>query len=83
MGQRRKKKLAGDVAAFLRQYERKAYPTHDPIGRGYDRELEAKIKQMRPEELDTLMRDEVEGDPPSEQDAEPGAAPLRDHHGIE
>lgn len=74
MGQRRTKKLAGDVAAFLRQYKRKAYPTHDPNDRGYDRELEAKIKRMLPEELDTLMRDEVERDPPSEQDAEPGAA---------
>ena len=60
MGQRRKKKLAGDVAAFLRQYGRKAYPTHDPNDRGYDRELEAKIQRMRPEELDALMRDQVE-----------------------
>ncbi len=52
MGQRRKNKLAGDVAAFLRQYGRKAYPTHDPNDRGYDRALETKIKRMRPEELD-------------------------------
>jgi hypothetical protein len=39
VGQRRKRKLAGDLAAFLRQYGRKAYPTHDPNDRGYDPSL--------------------------------------------
>ena len=57
---RRKKKLAGDVAAFLRQYRRKSDAQHDPNDRHYDRELEAKIKRMRPEDLDALLRDEVE-----------------------
>jgi hypothetical protein len=39
--------------------------------------LEARIKRMRPEELDALMRDEVDDDTPSEQDAEPRGAPDR------
>lgn len=74
MGPRRKKKIAGEMAAFLRQYGRKADHTHDPNDRGYDRELEAKIKRMRPEELDALMRDGEAADTPCGPDAEPDAA---------
>lgn len=59
MGQRQKKKLAGDLATFLRQYRRKSDAPHDPNDRHYDRELEAKIKRLKPEELDALLRDEV------------------------
>jgi len=75
MGERRKKKLAGDLAAFLRSYRRKAPRGGEPNDRGYDRELEAKLKRMSPEELDALMRDELAVDPPGEPDAEQGAAP--------
>jgi hypothetical protein len=57
---RRKKKLTGDLAAFLRQYRRKSDAPHDPNDRHYDRELEAKIKRMSPEELDELLRDETD-----------------------
>jgi hypothetical protein len=56
----RKKKLAGDLATFVRQYRRKSDAPHDPNDRSYDRELESKIKRMPPEELDALLRDEVE-----------------------
>ncbi len=76
MGQRRKKKLAGDLAAFLRQYRRKSNAPHDPNDRSYDRKLEAKIKRMRPEELDALMRDQVE-DEGQDGQAESGAVPDR------
>jgi hypothetical protein len=75
VSQRRKKKLAGDVAAFLRSYGRKAPRGGEPNDRGYDRELEAKLKRMRPEELDALMRDAVEGGTPGEPVAESNAAP--------
>ncbi len=62
VAERRKKKLAGDLAAFIRSYRRKAPRGGEPNDRGYDRELEAKLKRMSPEELDSLMRDEVEDD---------------------
>jgi hypothetical protein len=74
MGERRKKKLAGELAAFLRSYGRKAPRGGEPNDRGYDRELEARVKRMRPEELDALLRDEVE-DEPGAADAEPGVVP--------
>lgn len=62
MGQRKKKRLAGELAAFVRQYRRKAHPKWDPNDRGYDRKLEEKIKRMKPEELDAMLRDEVDTD---------------------
>jgi hypothetical protein len=77
VSERRQKKLAGDVAAFLRSYGRKAPRGGEPNDRGYDRELEAKLKRMRPEELDALMRDAVEGDTPEEPVADPDVAPDR------
>jgi hypothetical protein len=63
---RRKKKLAGDLAAFLQQYRRPSDAPHDPNDRRYDRELEAKVKRMRPEELDDLLRDAGEDGGPQE-----------------
>jgi hypothetical protein len=52
---RRKKHLETQLARFLRQYRRK-HGKFDPNDRDYDRELEAKLKRLRPEELDELMR---------------------------
>ena len=57
---RRKRKLAGDLAAFMQQYRRKSDAPHDPNDRHYDRELEAKMKRMPPEELDRLLNGDVE-----------------------
>jgi hypothetical protein len=51
----RKKRLEGQIGAFIQQYKRKAYPTIDPNDRRYDREIEALVKRMNPEELDELM----------------------------
>jgi hypothetical protein len=73
VSERRKKKLAGDLAAFLRSYRRKAPRGGEPNDRGYDRELEAKLKRMSPAELDALLRDEVEGDRQGEPDVESDA----------
>lgn len=56
----RRERLAGSVNAFIRQYARKAYPTHDPNDRRYDRNVEKKVRRMDPEELDRLMRDDVD-----------------------
>ncbi len=52
---RRKKKLQGEIAAFMRQYQRKAYPNIDPNDRHYSRRIERIVKRMKPEELDELL----------------------------
>ena len=54
---RRKKRRVSeaDVGLFLRQYGRKAHRGHDPNDRSYSRDVEKKIKRMKPEELDRLM----------------------------
>ncbi len=58
MGKPRKLVGAAELAAFIRQYGRKAPKSGEPNDRSYDRTLEARIKRMRLEELDMLMRDE-------------------------
>ena len=55
MSSKRRKRLEGEVGAFLRQYERKAAPNVDPNDRHYDREIEKLVKRMDPRELDELM----------------------------
>lgn len=52
---KRKRKLEGEIGAFIRQYARKAEAGIDPNDRGYSREIEKLIKRMKPEELDELM----------------------------
>ncbi|OQW88572.1 MAG: hypothetical protein BWK78_08215 [Thiotrichaceae bacterium IS1] len=52
---KRKNQLLGEVGAFLQQYRRKAYPTHDPNDRRYDRKVEQQVKSMTPEELNEIM----------------------------
>ncbi|QEH34900.1 hypothetical protein OJF2_34450 [Aquisphaera giovannonii] len=56
----RRRKLAGELGPFVQQYRRKSYATHDPNDRRYDRELEAKIKRMPPEELDRLLHGDID-----------------------
>ena len=55
---RRKKRRVSeaDVGLFLRQYGRKAHRGHDPNDRSYSRDVEKKIKRMKAEELDKLIR---------------------------
>ena len=45
---------AGDLMTFVQRYARKAY-TND---RRCDRDVEARVKRMSPEELDGLLRDD-------------------------
>jgi hypothetical protein len=47
-----------EVAAFLRQYGRKAQRGHEPNDRAYSRTVEKKIRRMKAEELDRLIRGE-------------------------
>lgn len=51
----RKELLREKIAQFVKQYRRKRGRSIDPNDRHYDRELEERIKKMRPEDLDELM----------------------------
>ena len=57
---RRKKRRVteADVGLFLRQYGRKAHHGHDPNDRRYSRDVEKKIRGMKAEEVDRLIRGE-------------------------
>ena len=51
---------AATVGAFLQQYGRKARPNFDPNDRAYDRDIEKSLKRLAPEQLDRLMREDVD-----------------------
>jgi len=57
---RRKKRRVSeaDMGLFLRQYGRKAHRGHDPNDRAYSRDVEKKIKRMKAEDVDRLIRGE-------------------------
>ena len=57
--QKRALKVA-TVSVFLRNYGRRAQRGVEPNDRRYSREVEKALKQLRPEELDALMRDDEE-----------------------
>jgi hypothetical protein len=58
---RRREKLRHDVIAFLKEYARTSRrPNSDPNDRKYDRRVEKRLKQMKPEELDAILRGEDE-----------------------
>ena len=57
---KRRLRLDGEIGAFVKQYARRKQKNMDPNDRGYDRELEQKIKKMKPEELDELLNGPVE-----------------------
>jgi len=65
----------------MRQYARKSQRGQEPNDRHYSRKIEAKIKRMRPDELDELIHGEQEdtGMPPRQKvEPEPGqGVPLR------
>ena len=51
---------AATVDLFLRQYGRKAQRGVEPNDRRYSREVEKALKQLKPEALDVLMRNDEE-----------------------
>ena len=55
MSEKRKERLRGELGVFAKQYARKKQKGHDPNDRGYDREVEKKIRHMKPEDLDELL----------------------------
>jgi pheromone shutdown protein TraB len=57
---KRGEKLGKELGAFLKQYARKAYKNIDPNDRRYDHTIERLVKRLKPEELDRLMREDLE-----------------------
>ena len=49
---------SADAATFAKSYARKAQKRREPNDRGYSRELERKLKRLRPEDLDRLLRED-------------------------
>ena len=49
------------VRLFATQYGRKAQKRIEPNDRRYDRRIERKVKHMKPEQLDALLREGDEG----------------------
>ncbi|MCZ8377069.1 MAG: hypothetical protein O9342_16985 [Beijerinckiaceae bacterium] len=41
---------------FIKKYARKKQPGHDPNDRSYDPRVEQKIRRIKPEILDSLLR---------------------------
>jgi hypothetical protein len=55
--QRRALKSA-ELQVFVQQYGRKAQKGVEPNDRKYDRKIEQALKQMKPDQLDRLLRDD-------------------------
>jgi uncharacterized protein YaaW (UPF0174 family) len=49
---------AAQLATFVQRYARKARRTGDPNDRRYDRSVENAFKQMPPDDLDRLLRED-------------------------
>jgi predicted aminopeptidase len=49
---------AAQIKRFVLQYGRTAQKGIEPNDRWYDREIEAAVRRMSPEQLDELMRDD-------------------------
>jgi hypothetical protein len=61
---RSKRKVGAELGTFMRQYRRKRPKgMKEPNDRQYDRKLEERIKRMKPEQLDELLRGETETEP--------------------
>ncbi len=55
---RRNERLRGAIGTFIRQYQRKAHPRHNPNDRHYDRQVEQQVSHLQPSELSELMSDQ-------------------------
>ena len=60
---RRENKLRTEIAIFIKQYKRKAYPRFEPNDRAYDRKIERIVKRMKPEQLDELLHGAEDDEP--------------------
>ncbi len=59
MARRSKRDIALVIGGFLQQYQRKSQRGQEPNDRGYDREIEAKLKRMKPEEVDEILNGDL------------------------
>jgi hypothetical protein len=51
---------AAAVSVFVQRYGKKAQRGVEPNDRRYDRDVERALKQLKPDALDSLMRDDEE-----------------------
>ena len=51
---------AATINVFVQQYGRKAQRGMEPNDRRYSRDVEKAVKRLKPDELDSLMRDDQE-----------------------
>jgi hypothetical protein len=49
---------SAELQVFVQQYGRKAQKGVEPNDRKYDKKVERTVKQMKPDELDRLLRDD-------------------------
>jgi hypothetical protein len=54
----KRERLAGALGTFVRQYGRKAQRGQEPNDRRYSEELKQKLRQLKPEKMDALLRDD-------------------------
>lgn len=57
-GEQRRSRRAAEVAIFMRQYGRRKQKREEPNDRVYDRDLEASLKRLSPDDLSALMHDD-------------------------
>ena len=73
---RRKNRLAAQLALFAQQYKRKAQRNAEPNDRRYSREAEAEMKRLPPELLSELLNEETEATIPEVHPNKPAATDL-------
>jgi len=52
---KRKKELKSKMGVFIQQYARKKQKRQEPNDRTYDRDVERRIKKLKPMEFDELL----------------------------
>jgi hypothetical protein len=60
--QERRRLQQAELLIFVKQWGRKAQKRSEPNDRSYDRAVERRIKRMKPERLDDLIRDDSGGE---------------------
>lgn len=66
-GRKQTEWLRRNIGAFMQQYSRKAQRGREPNDRGYSRDIEREIKQLRPEDLDEVLNGEADLPPMKEK----------------
>jgi hypothetical protein len=56
----KRSRMAADIQLFAKQYARPAQKHTEPNDRRYNRDIEGRLKKMRPEDVDQFLRLEDE-----------------------